>query len=110
MFYVEDGVKSGQGRAFTLSNTDGEYLAGKVTQRDTSLEFVKSKGQINWIFEHSDITNKDYCVNFDITEDYWLMFNKISNTDIRFNLYQSSGDEALVKLASIYRLEITEIN
>ena len=65
--------------------------------------FVKSKGQIDWIFENVD--GLDYCVNYDIEDDYWLMFNKISDADIRFNIYDSNVTQ-LMKLPTIYRLEI----
>ena len=104
-FYVGEGIDD----AFTLENQNNEYLAGKLTQRDTSLSFVKSKGQINWIFERAENTGLDYCVNYDIADDLWLMFNKISDGDIRFNLYDSNVT-TLMKLPTIYRYTITAIS
>lgn len=104
-FYVGEGIDE----SFTLENQNNEYLAGKQTQRDTSLLFVKSKGQINWIFERAENTGLDYCVNYDIADDLWLMFNKINDGDIRFNLYDSN-ETTLMKLPSIYRYTITAIS
>lgn len=100
-FYVGEGKEG----SFTLENQDGYYLAGKSTTAGTGLSFVKSKGQIDWIFERPEGFDNDYCVNYDIADDYWLMFNKINASDIRFNLYDSN-ETALMKMPFIYRLEI----
>ena len=102
-FYVGEG----EDEAFTLENQNGEYLSGKSTTRGNGLQFVKSKGQINWIFERPEGYENDYCVNYDIPEDYWLMFNKINNNDIRFNLYDSNPTR-LMKLPTFYRLTRTK--
>lgn len=90
---------------FTLETQDGLYLAGKNTVKGGGISFVKSKGQINWLFERPEGYNQDYCVNADIADDLWLMFNKINNDDIRFNLYDSNETQ-LMKLATFYRREI----
>ncbi len=99
-YFVGD---SGDGASLTLENQEGYYLAGKKTELKNGLLFVKSKGQIHWIFERSG--DYDYCVNYDIETDLWLMFNKISNTDIRFNLYDSN-ETALMKLPKVYRWQV----
>ena len=88
---------------YTIESQNGEYLAGKKTTAGNGLLFVKSKGQINWIFERQ--VGNDYCVNYDIEDDLWLMFNKISSTDIRFNLYDSNETE-LMKLPKVYRWSV----
>ena len=98
-FFVGESVEG----SFTLENQNGEYLSGKSTTKGNSLQFVKSKGQINWIFERPIGYSNDYCVNYDIVDDYWLMFNKVSNNDIRFNLYDSNPTQ-LMKLPTFYRL------
>lgn len=101
-------VGTGSGSSFTLESQDGLYLAGKKTDRSGGLLYVKqaSKGQTNWSFETS--AGLDYCHNYDINWS-WLMFNKINDSDIRFNLYESN-DTALMKRPTIYRLTITEIS
>ena len=99
-YFVGD---SEDGQSLTLENQEGYYLAGKKTTVGNGLLFVKSKGQIHWIFERQ--LGNDYSVNYDIDDDLWLMFNKISNTDIRFNLYDSNETE-LMKLAKVYRWEV----
>lgn len=103
-FYVGTGSDS----SFTLESQDGLYLAGKKTDRSGGLLYVKqaSKGQTDWSFETS--AGLDYCHNYDINWG-WLMFNKINNIDIRFNLYESN-DTALMKRPTVYRLTITEIS
>lgn len=98
-------VGPGEGESLTLENQEGNYLAGKNTDRGPGLLFVHDKGQKNWIFEHVDETSLDYCVNYDIDEDYWLMFNKINSGDIRFNLY-NSNPTALMVMPTIFRLTI----
>lgn len=90
---------------YTLETQDGYYLAGRKTDKGTALSFVKSKGQINWFFETPEGYDKGFCVNADLVDDYWLMFNKISNSDIRFNLYDSNETELMI-LPTIYRKEI----
>ena len=99
-FYIggSDGV-------YTLENQYGYYLAGKSTTHGNGLLFVKSKGQIHWIFEKPESFDDSYCVNYDIQEDLWLMFNKINDSDIRFNLYDSNPGP-LMKLPDVYRYEI----
>ena len=99
-------VGQGDGESFTLESQEGKYLAGKKTDRSGGLLFVNDKGQKNWSFER--VSGSDYCHNYDIDWG-WLMFNKINNSDIRFNLYESN-ETALMKLPTIYRLTITEIS
>lgn len=94
----EDGI-------YTLETQDGYYLAGRKTDKGTALSVVKTKGQINWFFETPEGYDKGFCVNADLVDDYWLMFNKISNSDIRFNLYDSNETELMI-LPTIYRKEI----
>ena len=99
-------VGEGEGEALTLENQEGNYLAGKYTEQGGGLVFVHSKGQINWVFEHVNETGLDYCVNYDIATDLWLMFNKINNTDIRFNLYDSNPTSLMI-MPTIYRYTVT---
>ena len=99
-FYV-----TGENGIYTLENQNGLYLAGKSTNHGNGLLFVKEKGQTHWIFEKPSGYIDGYCVNYDIDNDLWLMFNKINNSDIRFNLYDSNPGE-LMKLPDIYRLEV----
>ena len=99
-YYVGD---SEDGNSLTLESQDGYYLAGKQTTAGNGLLFVKSKGQIHWIFERQ--LEQDFSVNYDIENDLWLMFNKINDTDIRFNLYDSN-ETALMKLARVYRWDV----
>ena len=100
-------VSPGEDDSLTLENQNDQYLVGKSTTVGTKLNHIKSgKGQIDWIFERSG--DFDYCVNYDIEDDYWLMFNKINASDIRFNLYDSN-ETAMMKLPKVYRLTITEI-
>ena len=102
-------VGNGKNGGLTLENLNGEYLAGKSTTAGNGLLFVKSKGQINWIFEKPAGYDSIYCVNNDIAQDLWLMFNKISNEDIRFNLYDSNPTQLMI-MPSIYRLTLTFSN
>lgn len=98
-------VGTGEEESLTLENQEGNYLAGKITDRGQGLLFVHDKGQKNWVFEHVNSTGLDYCVNYDIEEDYWLMFNKINDSDIRFNLYDSNPTVLMI-MPTIYRLTI----
>ena len=101
-FYVGDGDDD----SLVLIAQDNTYLSGKVSYNSTSISFLGStKGQVNWIFEIPSGYSDIYCVNYDIVDDYWLMFNKISNSDIRMNLYDSNVT-TLMKLPTIYRLTI----
>ena len=100
-YYVGEGTDG----ALTLENQEGNYLAGKYTTSGGGLVFVHSKGQINWIFEHVESTGLDYCVNYDIEADLWLMFNKINSGDIRFNLYDSNPTSLMI-MPTIYRLTV----
>lgn len=91
---------------FTLQIYDGNYLAAKQTDRHRSLCYFKTqKAQVDWIIERPAGYAEDYVVNYDLRDDYWLMFNKIDNTDIRFNLYDSN-ETALMKKPTIYRKTI----
>ena len=108
-FFVGEAESKGEilKNVFTLENEEGLYLTGRKTERGNALSFVKSKGQKNWIFETPKGYSKGYTVNNDIETDLWLMFNKISSSDIRFNLYDSN-ETTLMKVASIYRKEIVK--
>ena len=98
-FFVGEGKNGG----LTLETQDGKYLNGKTNDYHNGLTYIKStKGSVNWIFEKPDGYQDIYCVNNDIAEDLWLMFNKINNSDIRFNLYDSNPTE-LMKMPTIYR-------
>ena len=97
---------SKDGNAFTLETQDNKYLAGRETQRQTKLSYSSNgKAQINWIIERPEGYQEDFIVSYDIEEDYWLMFNKINNSDIRFNLYDSNNT-TLMKKPTIYRKTI----
>ena len=103
-YYVGEGKNGG----LTLENQENEYLCGKTNDYRNSLTFVKSKGSINWIFEIPEGYSNIYCVNNDLADDLWLMFNRINDSDIRFNLYDSNPT-ALMIMPTIYRLEITNL-
>lgn len=98
-------VGASEGESFTLENQENNYLSGKTNDYKNSLVFVHSKGAINWIFEIPEGYSSIYTVNYDLVDDLWLMFNKINDNDIRFNLYDSNPG-SLMALASIYRLTI----
>ena len=88
---------------FTLETQDGKFLAAKKTDRHRSLYYFKTdKAQIDWFVERPDGYSEDFVVNYNLQEDYWLMFNKISSTDIRFNIYDSN-EQTLMKKPTIYR-------
>lgn len=97
-FYLFTGTES---ECFNLYTESG-FLSGKETERSQSVGFVPSKGAINWLFEKPEGYTDIYCVNGDIINDYWLMFNKINSSDIRFNLYDSNPTE-LMSVAKIFR-------
>ena len=100
-------VGEGEDGYLTLENQEGKYLAGKTNDYRNSLVFVNSKGAINWLFEIPEGYSNIYCVNADLDADLWLMFNKISDNDIRFNLYDSNPT-ALMIMPTIYRLTIVK--
>lgn len=103
-YYVGPSKKSDD--AFTLETQNNEYLAGRSTDGGEKLRYSKNgKDQINWIIERPQGFSEDFIVNFDIEEDYWLMFNKINDSDIRLNLYDSN-ETALMKKPVIYRKTI----
>ncbi len=98
-FFVGEGKNDG----LTLENQENMYLNGKTNDFKNGLTYLKNtKGQVNWIFEIPGGYTDIYCVNNDIAEDLCLMFNKISDSDIRFNLY-NSNPTALMKMPTIYR-------
>ena len=89
--------------AFTLETQDGKFLAAKQTTIHRSLYYFKTdKAQIDWIAETPQGYSENYVVNYNLRNDYWLMFNKINNEDIRFNIYDSS-EQSLMKKPIIYR-------
>lgn len=98
-------VGQGKDEALTLESQENKYLAGKTNDYKNSLVFVNSKGAINWIFEIPEGYSNIYSVNYDLYDDLWLMFNKINDSDIRFNLYDSNPT-ALMVMPTIYRLTI----
>ena len=103
-YYVGPSAESDE--AFTLETQENEYLAGRNTTGGTKLRYSKNgKDQINWIIERPEGFSEDFIVSYDIADDYWLMFNKINNSDIRFNLYDSN-DTTLMKKPAIYRKTI----
>ena len=102
-YFIGEGIDD----SLTLENQNNQYLEGKTNDYRNSLNFQNSKGQINWIFETPvGYEGEIFCVNYDLEEDLWLMFNKINDSDIRFNLYDSN-ETALLKKPTIYRYEIT---
>ena len=97
-------VGKSEGPSFTLETQENKYLGGKSNDYKNSLVYLDSdKGQINWIFEKPDGYSNIFCVNYDIQDDLWLMFNEINDNDIRLNLYDSNPT-ALMILPTIYRL------
>lgn len=89
--------------AFCLENQNNAFLAGRETQTGNHLSYSENgKAQIDWIFEIPDGYSEIFCVNYNIQNDYWLMFNRINNDDIRFNLYDSN-ETALMKKPIVYR-------
>ena len=103
-YYVGPSKKSTD--AFTLETQNNEYLAGRSTDGGQKLRYSKNgKDQINWIIERPQGFSEDFIVSYDIADDYWLMFNKINDSDIRLNLYDSN-ETALMKKPAIYRKTI----
>lgn len=103
-YYVGPSAESDE--AFTLETQENEYLAGRNTTGGTKLRYSKNgKDQINWIIERPDGFSEDFIVSYDIDDDYWLMFNKINDSDIRLNLYDSNNTQ-LLKKPTIYRKTI----
>ena len=96
-----------EGESFLLENQEGQYLAGRHNDYRNGLSFLNNanKGQTHWIFETPEGYEKGYCVNYDIEDDLWLMFNKVNDSDIRFNLYDSN-ETAFMKLSTVYRYQI----
>ncbi|MCR5505886.1 MAG: Ig-like domain-containing protein [Bacilli bacterium] len=101
IFYVSEGENGG----LILENQNNEYLAGKSTSVQNSVYFSNDKGAINWIFETPEGYENIFCVNNDIEEDLWLMFNCVDNStgDIRFSLYDSTPHGNMY-MPEIYRL------
>ncbi len=98
--------KNDDPNCFTLQIQDGSYLAAKETDRHRSLYYLKTqKAQVDWIIERPSGYNEDFVVNYDLRDDYWLMFNKINASDIRFNIYDSN-EQSLMKKPTIYRKTI----
>lgn len=101
-YYVGNGKNGG----LTLETQANTYLMGKSTAGGNDLSYLdNTKGQIEWIFEIPSGYSKIFCVNFNIEQDLWVMFNKISNDDIRMRIYDSNETE-LLKLPTIYRLTV----
>ena len=101
-FYVGSGKNGG----LTLETQDNRYLMGKSTAGGNDLSYLdNTKGQIEWIFEIPSGYSKIFCVNYNLDQDLWIMFNKISNDDIRMRIYDSN-ETTLLKLPSIYRLTV----
>lgn len=98
-------VGEGIDNALTLESQENKYLCGKSNDYRNSLLFVNNNGPKNWIFETPEGYEHIYCVSYDIDDDLWLMFNKISDNDIRFNLYDSNPT-ALMVMPTIYRLTV----
>ena len=98
--------KNDDPNCFTLQIQDGSYLAAKETDRHRSLYYFKTqKAQVDWIIERPSGYNEDFVVNYDLRDDYWLMFNRINASDIRFNIYDSN-EQSLMKKPTIYRKTI----
>ena len=103
-YYVGPSSKSSD--AFTLETQEYEYLAGRNTEGGRKLRYSKNgKDQINWIIERPQGYSEDFIVSYDVDDDYWLMFNKINDSDIRLNLYDSNNTQ-LLKKPTIYRKTI----
>ena len=99
-------VGEGKDDSLTLESQENKYLAGKSSDYKNSLVFLPSyKGSVDWIFEIPEEYTKIFCVNYDLYDDLWLMFNKIDDSDIRFNLYDSNETQLMI-LPTIYRLTI----
>ena len=99
-------VGQSEGESLTLESQENKYLAGRSNDYKNSLTYLDSdKGQVRWIFEKPDGYSNIYCVNYDIQDDLWLMFNKINDSDIRMGLYDSNPTELMI-LPTFYRLTI----
>ena len=98
-------VGNGKDDSLTLESQENKYLAGISNRYENKVVFRNEKGAIDWIFEIPQGYTNIYCVNYDIDDDLWLMFNKISDSDIRFNLYDSNPT-TLMFMPTIYRLTI----
>ena len=99
----------GPGKAddvFTFENQENCYLACRETEGGRKLSYSDNgKAQINWVVEKPVGYNETFIVSYDLAKDYWLMFNKISNSDFRFNIY-ASNEGSLMKKPIIYRKTI----
>lgn len=94
---------------FTFENQENNYLACKDTTGGRKLIYSDNgKAQINWIVEKPSGYNETYIVSYDLVDDYWLMFNKVSHddSDIRFNIYDSSEQASVMEKPIIYRKTI----
>ena len=94
--------------AFTFESQKNCYLACKDTTGGRKLVYSDNgKAQINWIVEIPDGYNETFIVSDDLTDDYWLMFNKVSkdDSDIRFNIYDSN-EQSVMKKPIVYRKTI----
>ena len=103
-YYVGPGKYSD---SLTFESQENAYLACKSTTGGRKLSYSDNgKAQINWIVEKPEGYSQSFIVSDDIqNEDYWLMFNKINNNDLRFNIYNSNETE-LMKIPTIYRKTI----
>ena len=103
-FYVGPSAKDEL--AITLETQENAYLSGRNTEGGRKLRYSSNgKDQINWIIEVPEGYSDYFIVSYDIQTNYWLMFNKINGSDIRFNLYDSN-ETALMKKPTIYRKTI----
>lgn len=105
-YYVGPGSSED---VFTLENQEGNYLACKDTTGGRKLVYSDNgKAQINWIVEKPEGYDETFIVSFDLIDDYWLMFNKVSkdNSDIRFNIYDSNEQAGIMEKPIIYRKTI----
>ena len=94
---------------FTFENQEGNYLACKDTTGGRKLVYSDNgKAQINWIVEKPEGYSETFIVSFDLADDYWLMFNKVSkdSSDIRFNIYDSNEQAGIMEKPIIYRKTI----
>lgn len=97
-------VGQSEDESLTLESQENKYLAGRSNDYKNSLTYLDSdKGQVRWIFEKPEGYSSIYCVNYDIQDDLWLMFNKINDNDIRMSLYDSNPTELMI-LPTFYRL------
>lgn len=95
--------------AFTLENQENNYLACKDTTGGRKLVYSDNgKAQINWTVEKPKGYSETYILSYDLADDYWLMFNKVSkdSSDIRFNIYDSNEQTGIIEKPIIYRKTI----